>query len=82
MPLDQADGRDFGIPAYRPRGAPGAAPGRPMNFSRAASRSTTFPRMFAALLPIALAGVASFVFMIALSKFALGQWHESEIGAD
>jgi NitT/TauT family transport system permease protein len=40
------------------------------------------PRMFAALLLITLAGVALFVFMVALSKLALGQWHESEIGAD
>ncbi len=40
------------------------------------------PRMFAALFLITLAGVALFVFMVALSKLALGQWHESEIGAD
>jgi hypothetical protein len=32
--------------------------------------------------PIALAGVALFVFMIALSKRALGQRHEGEIGVD
>jgi NitT/TauT family transport system permease protein len=40
------------------------------------------PRMFAALLLIALAGVALFAAMIALSKLALGQWHESEIGVE
>jgi NitT/TauT family transport system permease protein len=40
------------------------------------------PRMFAALFLITLAGVALFVFMVALSKFALGEWHESEVGAD
>jgi NitT/TauT family transport system permease protein len=40
------------------------------------------PRMFAALFLITLAGVALFVFMVTLSKLALGQWHESEIGAD
>jgi NitT/TauT family transport system permease protein len=40
------------------------------------------PRMFAALFLITLAGVALFVFMVALSKLALGQWHESEVGAD
>jgi NitT/TauT family transport system permease protein len=39
-------------------------------------------RRFPALFLITLAGVALFVFMIALSKLALGQWHESEIGAD
>jgi hypothetical protein len=38
--------------------------------------------MFAALFPITLAVVALFVFMIALPKRALGQRHESEIGAD
>ena len=40
------------------------------------------PRMFAALFLITLAGVALFVFMVALSKLALGHWHEGEIGAD
>jgi NitT/TauT family transport system permease protein len=40
------------------------------------------PRMFAALLLITLAGVALFVFMVGLSKLALGEWHESEVGAD
>jgi NitT/TauT family transport system permease protein len=40
------------------------------------------PRMFAALFLITLAGVALFVSMVALSKLALGQWHESEVGAD
>jgi NitT/TauT family transport system permease protein len=40
------------------------------------------PRMFAALFLITLAGVALFATMIALSKLALGEWHESEIGAE
>ncbi len=40
------------------------------------------PRMFAALFLITLAGIALFVFMVGLSRLALGQWHESEIGAD
>jgi NitT/TauT family transport system permease protein len=40
------------------------------------------PRMFAALLLITLAGVGLFALMIALSKLALGQWHESEVGAE
>ena len=38
--------------------------------------------MFAALFLATLAGVALFVFMVALSRLALGQWHESETGAD
>jgi NitT/TauT family transport system permease protein len=40
------------------------------------------PRMFAALFLITVAGVALFVVMAGLSRLALGQWHESEIGAD
>jgi NitT/TauT family transport system permease protein len=40
------------------------------------------PRMFAALFLITLAGVALFVIMVALSRLALGQWHESEIGTE
>ena len=40
------------------------------------------PRMFAALFLITLAGVGLFVIMVGLSRLALGQWHESEIGAD
>jgi NitT/TauT family transport system permease protein len=40
------------------------------------------PRMFAALFLITVAGVCLFVFMVALSKLALGQWHDSEIGAE
>ena len=40
------------------------------------------PRMFAALFLITVAGVGLFVVMMALSRLALGQWHESEIGAD
>jgi NitT/TauT family transport system permease protein len=40
------------------------------------------PRMFAALFLITLAGVVLFATMIGLSKLALGEWHESEIGAE
>jgi len=40
------------------------------------------PRMFAALLLITLAGVALFAAMMGLSRLALGQWHESEIGVE
>ena len=40
------------------------------------------PRMFAAMLLITLAGVLLFTLMVALSKVALGAWHESEVGAD
>jgi NitT/TauT family transport system permease protein len=40
------------------------------------------PRMFAAMLLITLAGVALFSLMVGLSKFALGAWHESEVGAE
>jgi NitT/TauT family transport system permease protein len=37
------------------------------------------PRLFAALLLITVAGVALFVAVVALSRIALGSWHESEI---
>jgi NitT/TauT family transport system permease protein len=37
------------------------------------------PRLFAALVLIALAGVALFVAMAALSRLALRRWHESEL---
>jgi len=40
------------------------------------------PRMFAALFLITVAGVALFTVMTMLSKLALGQWHESEVGAE
>jgi len=40
------------------------------------------PRMFAALFLITLAGVGLFVIMVALSRLALGQWHESEVGTE
>ncbi|MDE2274944.1 MAG: ABC transporter permease [Burkholderiales bacterium] len=40
------------------------------------------PRMFAALLLITLTGVALFAVMAALSRWALGGWHESEAGHD
>ena len=40
------------------------------------------PRMFAALFLITLAGVGLFTLMTALSKLALGHWHESELGAE
>jgi NitT/TauT family transport system permease protein len=37
------------------------------------------PRMFAALLLIAVAGIVLFLLMAWLSKLALGGWHESEV---
>jgi NitT/TauT family transport system permease protein len=37
------------------------------------------PRLFAALLLITLAGVVLFVAVVAVSRLALGSWHESEI---
>lgn len=40
------------------------------------------PRMFAALFLITLTGVALFGAMVALSKLALSNWHESEIRAE
>jgi NitT/TauT family transport system permease protein len=40
------------------------------------------PRMFAALFLITAAGVGLFIVMAGLSRLALGQWHESEIGAE
>jgi NitT/TauT family transport system permease protein len=40
------------------------------------------PRMFAALFLITLAGVGLFAIMVVLSRLALGQWHESEVGAE
>jgi NitT/TauT family transport system permease protein len=40
------------------------------------------PRMFAALVMIALAGILMFVLMAGLSKLALGGWHESEAVAE
>jgi len=40
------------------------------------------PRMFAALFLIAVAGVGLFALMVALSKLALGGWHESEVGVE
>lgn len=38
------------------------------------------PRLFAALVLISLTGVAVFTLLAALSRWALGGWHESEIG--
>ena len=38
--------------------------------------------MFAALLLIAVAGIALFLAMAWLSKLALGGWHESEIAVE
>ena len=38
------------------------------------------PRMFAALLLITLTGVLLFALMAGLSKWALGGWHDSEVG--
>jgi NitT/TauT family transport system permease protein len=40
------------------------------------------PRMFAAMFLITLAGIGLFTLMVALSKLALGEWHESEVRAD
>jgi NitT/TauT family transport system permease protein len=40
------------------------------------------PRMFAALFLITLAGVGLFILMVGLSRLALGEWHESEIGSE
>jgi NitT/TauT family transport system permease protein len=40
------------------------------------------PRMFAALFLITFAGIALFLCMVGLSRLALGQWHESEIGTE
>ena len=40
------------------------------------------PRMFAALLLIAISGIFLFLLMAGLSKLALGGWHESEIKAE
>ena len=37
------------------------------------------PLMFAALLLITIAGIVLFFAMVALSRLALGQWHESEL---
>jgi NitT/TauT family transport system permease protein len=37
------------------------------------------PRLFAALVLIALAGVALFALTVALSRLALSRWHESEV---
>ena len=37
------------------------------------------PRMFAALFLITLAGIALFLVMVALSKLALGTWHDSVV---
>ena len=39
------------------------------------------PRLFAALVLIAVAGVALFLAVVALSRLALGNWHDSEIAA-
>jgi NitT/TauT family transport system permease protein len=40
------------------------------------------PRMFAALVLITLTGVALFALMAGLSRWALGNWHESEVHAE
>jgi NitT/TauT family transport system permease protein len=40
------------------------------------------PRMFAALFLITVTGVVLFGAMVGLSKLALSNWHESEIGAE
>jgi NitT/TauT family transport system permease protein len=38
--------------------------------------------MFAALFLITVAGIGLFVLMAGLSRLALGQWHESDIGTE
>ncbi len=40
------------------------------------------PRLFAALVLITVTGVLLFSLMVLLSKLALGNWHESELGAE
>lgn len=40
------------------------------------------PRMFAALFLITLTGVALFAAMVGLSRLALSDWHESEMGSE
>ena len=40
------------------------------------------PRMFAAFFLITLTGVGLFTIMTGCLKLALGQWHESEVGAE
>jgi NitT/TauT family transport system permease protein len=37
------------------------------------------PRMFAALFLITVAGITLFLAMVALSKLALGTWHDSVV---
>jgi NitT/TauT family transport system permease protein len=44
--------------------------------------SINIPRLFAALLLITVTGVLLFLLMVLLSKFALGDWHESEVVPD
>jgi NitT/TauT family transport system permease protein len=44
-----------------------------------ASYRTEIPRMFAALVMVALTGVAIFVLFNLVSKLVLGHWHESEV---
>ena len=68
------------FPANRRRGAWAATPGSPELLQ--SGIQLDIPHMLAALFPIILAAVAPIVFMVALSELALGQWHESEIGAD
>jgi NitT/TauT family transport system permease protein len=45
-----------------------------------ASFRTDIPRMYAALLLVALTGVAIFLLFNLLSKWLLGRWHASELG--
>ena len=40
------------------------------------------PRLFAALVLIALAGVGLFAAVVALSRLALKRWHESELAPE
>ncbi len=59
-------------------GIQGAKSGLASIILEASFRSNT-PRMFAALVLIAFAGILIFLIMNALSKAALGNWHESEM---
>ena len=47
-----------------------------------ASYRTEIPRMFAALVMVALTGVAIFMLFNWVSKLVLGHWHESEVERD
>jgi len=62
-------------------GSAGAGSGLAYRIAESGYR-LNIPRMFAALFLITLAGVGLFTIMTGFSKLALGQWHESEVGAE